>query len=179
MNSKHMWSVVRIIGVLVLATAIGAVCQAPQNNNFRGIINDHTGVIGGGPWEVHGEWTLTLKGTSGKADFSAVLTMEKSDYWVWMTASDPSNTALRTAHTHHLMMKDAQVTPISGGFRLTGPVTVTGNGNVPPFGTSSSLQVDVTGGSIVTYSNVALTFSGDAAGHFGTSPLHGAVSDSK
>lgn len=179
MNRRHVWSVVRIVSVLILATAIGAVCQAPQTTKLSGIINDHTPVIAGGPWEVHGKWTLTLMGSSGKADFSAVLTMEKSDYWVWMTASDPSNVALRSAHTHHFSMENATVTPITGGFRLTGPVTVTGNGNVPPFGTSSTLQVDVTGGSIVTYSNIALTFGGDASAHFGTSPLHGAVSDSK
>ena len=50
---------------------------------------------------------------------------------------------------------------------------------MPPFGTNSTLQVDVTGGDLVAYSNVTLTFGGDAAKHFGTNPVAGVVSGVK
>ena len=105
--------------------------------------------------------------------------MERSDYYLVINpALDPENLATRNAHTHHITLEDAVVTPIAGGFRLTGPATVTGNGAPAPFG-ASTLQVDIIGGSVVSFSNLKLTFGGGAASHFGSQPLSGAVQTSR
>jgi hypothetical protein len=52
---------------------------------------------------------------------------------------------------------------------------LTGNGATPLFGTNSTVQIDVTGGNLVTYANLALTFTGDATKHFGDQPIAGVV----
>jgi hypothetical protein len=71
-------------------------------------------------------------------------------------------------------------------FMLTGEADITGNGTAAPFQKSattgvvtlSKLQVCITGGSEVTYSNMTMTFASDSpAGikHFGILPIHGVV----
>ena len=63
---------------------------------------------------------------------------------------------------------------------VTGPATITGNGKFPPpFGTASTLQIDVVGGNSVAFSNVKFTFGGDAAKHFGTQPVNGVIRSAK
>jgi hypothetical protein len=166
-----------ILGVLVLAVGRSGHAQAVPAH-FNGLINDHT-VPAAGSWELHGVWTLDVQGESGKADFTAALTMERSDYFFVNPGGDPSNLAVRNAHTHHVAVAAGHVTFIPNGFRVTGPATLTANGATPPFGTTSTLQVDVTGGNLVMYSNIALTFGGDAAMHFGSNPLAGVVSAMK
>jgi len=175
MKSKAFWWTVRI-GVLVLAVSICAPAQTPTQVNLTGLINDYSpaSVSPTGPWEVRGEWSLKVKGESGKADFSAVLTMVRSDNWVSMFGN-PDDPAGRGPHTHHVSLADGEVTPIAGGFRVSGTATVTGNGNPAPFGPSSPLQIDITGGSSVAFSNIKLTFGTPAAGHFGSQPLEGVV----
>ena len=59
---------------------------------------------------------------------------------------------------------------------------ITGNGSTAPFETTpptSTLQIDITGGNLVVFSNVALTFGGAAVKHFGSNPLAGVVSSVK
>jgi len=166
-----------ILGVLVLAVGrTGHAQNVPAH--FTGLINDHT-VPGAGSWELHGVWTLDIQGGSGTADFTAALNMERSDYFFVNPGGDPSNLAVRNAHTHHVAVTAGLVTFIANGFRVTGPATLTGNGATPLFGTNSTLQADVTGGNLVMYSNIALTFTGDAAKHFGSEPLAGVVSAMK
>ena len=164
-----------ILGILVLAVGrTGHAQNVPAH--FNGLINDHT-VPGAGSWELHGVWTVDIQGASGAADVTAALTMERSDYFFFSNpGADPSNLAVRNAHTHHVAVTAGLVTFIANGFRVTGPATLTGNGATPPFGTNSTLQMDVTGGNLVMYSNIALTFGGDAAKHFGSEPLAGVVS---
>jgi hypothetical protein len=154
------------------AATAGSADQSQMT--LAGQINDHT-IPTLGSWEIHGVWTLNVKGDSGKADFTAALTMERSDYWL-VNSGNPNDPAARNAHTHHVSMNDGLVTMIANGFRVSGPATVTGNGGTPPFGTSSTLQVDVTGADLVAYSNIALTFGGDAASHFGGNRIAGVVS---
>jgi hypothetical protein len=167
-----------VLGIFVLAVGRSSHAQDVPAH-FNGLINDHT-VPGAGSWELHGVWTLQVKGESGKADFTAALTMERSDYFFLAPpGADPSSLAVRNAHTHHVALTGGLVTFIANGFRVTGPATLTGNGATPPFGTNSTLQVDVTGGNLVMYSNIALTFGGDAAKHFGSEPLAGVVSAMK
>lgn len=201
MNCKAFSWTLRIIAVLVLAVGTGAQAQAPSPRHFSGILNDYTAATGvGGPWEMHGSWSLKLKGDSGTADFSAVMTMEHPDYWVLANPSTPPATATvdnpgaRSPHTHHLTMTDAVVSydptvcPVDSPattvrFVVTGQADITGNGTAAPFQTKggvttlSTLQVCITGGSEVTYSNVTLTFAAKtpATGHFGSLPIHGVV----
>jgi len=183
MNSKAFSWAVRFAMVLVLAVATGAMAQTGTPVHFSGIINDYSpsNVSPMGPWEIRGQWTLTLKGESGKADFSAVLTMERSDYWVSTNFQDPTNPSLRSAHTHHITIEDGIVTPITGGFEVSGPVTITKDGSPAPL-SASTLTVDITGGTSVEFSNVTLTFHngvGGATAHFGTQAIHGVVRKSK
>jgi hypothetical protein len=69
---------------------------------------------------------------------------------------------------------------------VTGLADITGNGTAAPFQkppttgviTLSKLQVCITGGTEVTYSNMAMTFASDspaAMKHFGSLPIHGVV----
>ena len=170
------------VGVLVLLATSTGQAQGPKGFHASGSIDDVT-VPSAGAWVIHGKWSLDAKedrnGEFSTADFSAVMTMERSDYYLVLNpALDPENLATRNAHTHHITLEDAVVTPIAGGFRLTGPATVTGNGAPAPFG-ASTLQVDIVGGSVVSFSNLKLTFGGGAATHFGSQPLSGAVQKSR
>jgi hypothetical protein len=152
-----------------------------QRLQYNGVLNDHS-IATAGSWEVHGVWTLSVKGNSGKADFSAAITMERADLWFVTTPNppaDPNSLAARNAHTHHISLNDGLVAPILNGFRVSGPVTLTGNGATPPFGTSSTIQVDITGGNLVAQSNINVTFFGDAVKHFGAQPYAGVVSGIK
>ena len=172
MMQKSRW--VAVLAMLVLSATGAGRADEGGHATFRGLIDDVT-IANAGSWNVSGTWSLTTRGR-GKGNFLAVLTMERSDYWLLTTpGADPNNLATRNAHTHHVSVTDGTITPITGGFRLTGAAIVTGNGGVAPFGTSNSVQVDVIGGTIVEFSNVKVTFGGDAATHFGTLPLSGSV----
>ncbi|HEY6384320.1 MAG TPA: hypothetical protein VIX91_01420 [Candidatus Acidoferrum sp.] len=211
MNCKAFSCTLRILAVLVFAVATGAQAQAPSPTRFSGILNDYTAATGvGGPWEMHGSWSLKLKGDSRTADFSAVMTMEHPDYWVLANPTPPTvppaptlsptvdNPGMRNPHTHHLSMTDATVSydmatlslcpvdspPTTVRFVLTGPADITGNGTAAPFQTTpagvttlSALQVCITGGTEVTYSNMTMTFQTGAPAikHFGSLPIHGVV----
>jgi hypothetical protein len=208
MNSKAISWAVRIITVLVLVFVTGAQAQAPIPDHLNGFLNDYTPATGiGGPWEMHGTWSLKLKKDSGKADFSVVMTMEHPDYWVLANPPAPAtppvptlsptvdNPGLRGPHTHHLIMTDATVSsdttgcpvdspPTTVRFVLTGEANITGNGTSAPFQTTpagvttlSPLQVCITGGTEVTYSNMTMTFQTGAPAikHFGSFPIHGVV----
>lgn len=195
MNCKAFSWTLRIIAVLVLAVGTGAQAQAPSPKHFRGVINDYTPATGvAGPWEMHGAWSLKLKRESGKADFSAAMTMEHPDSWIAAnpgTATSPNidNPGTRSPHTHHVTMTDALVSddtsvcpvnnPVttSAGFVVTGQVSITGNGSPAPFEAKgpSTLQVCITGGAEVPFSNVTLVLSGPATGHFGSHAINGVV----
>jgi hypothetical protein len=195
------WSVGAWVLVLALGTSVVAQDRSPEH--FRGIINDFTAAHDAkgnpsGPWELHGVWRLDLTRERGTAEFSAALTMENSDYWLLINPNppaDPNSPATRTPHTHHITMRDAQVTsdpslvasgcptasykpPTTSGFMVTGSASITGNGGYPPFapeGQTSPLTVCVTGGTQVGFSNVTLVFGMPASGHFGSQAINGAV----
>jgi hypothetical protein len=201
MHSKaFFWSVGA--WVLVLALGTSAAAQGRSGEHFRGIINDFTPAHAKGnptgPWEIHGVWRLDLNSDDSRADFSAALTMENSDYWLLINhnpPADPDSPSTRTPHTHHITMRDAQVTsdpssvasgcptasykpPTTTGFMITGYASITGNGGHPPFapqGQPSPLTVCVTGGTQVEFSNVTLVFGKPASGHFGSQAINGAV----
>ena len=193
MNGKRLWSIARIFAVLTLAAGTGALAWNTRPEHFRGTISDYTPLNSTatptGPYEMRGHWSLDLK-RDGKADFSAFMTMELSDYWLWFSNSDPSNPTIRGAHTHHITMTDAPVTnnPTTGcpadkptttaHFMVSGPaIFITGNGNSAPFEKlgPTTVQVCVTGGTDVEYSNMTMVLVGPATGHFGTQAIHGVV----
>jgi hypothetical protein len=178
MKDTRIWWALRILGLLALAVSIGALAQSPSPMHLSGLISDYTPeTINGsvvGPWELRGEWSLNLQGDSSTANFSAYVAMERSDYWIVLNTGNVDNPAARTPHTHHIALVGGTVTPITGGFKVTGgTLTITGNGNATfP---NSALEVDVTGGNTVARSNIVLKFTGDAAGHFGAQAIHGVV----
>ena len=181
MKSKAAGWMVGVITVLALAAGTGALAQNSKQIKFSGTINDYTPASTGGPWEVRGHWTLIVNERSGKADFSAALTMERSDLGVMQNGGgDLNNPADRNAHTHHITLVAGEVSTITGGFRVTTSkdATITGNGALPPpFGSGlSPMTIDITGGNSVTFSNIAMSFGDTSAiNHFGMNPLHGVV----
>ena len=183
MNRKAFEWAVRIIAVLALTIGTGVLAQDIPSH-FKGVINDFTPASMPstvmGPWEVRGPWSLELEGNGSKGNFSAALTMERSDAGVAQTGTgDLNDPTLRKAHTHHITLTNGTVSLIPGGFQVSGAAVITGNGKFPPpFGGNSSLVIQITGGTgphSVTYSNIAVTFEGEAATHFGSNPIHGIV----
>jgi hypothetical protein len=173
----------------VLAANIGALAQNWTSDRlperFSGQINAYTPTTTKaptGPYEIRGSWSLNLKREGTKADFSAAVNMILSDGWVLTNSTVPPNfdPSTRNAHTHHITMTDAEVTKLPNNvIQVSGTATVTLNGGPTPFAQQSPLTVVITGGGTgpddVEYSNVTLTFTGAASGHFGTEPLPGVV----
>jgi hypothetical protein len=168
------------IAFLVVGVSIGGLAEEPGDLHFRGTINDFTPQnmppSVGGPWQVAGHWSLKLN-RDGTADFSAALNMVRSDLGVTLSNNPDLNSAsARTAHTHHITLTHGTVTFLTNDIRVTKPAVITANGNSPPpFGANSALQIDITGGNTVTFSNIKITFLGDAANHFGNNPINGVV----
>ena len=187
----------RIAGTMVVAmsmAASGALAWNSMPEHFKGTINDYTplntAVMPSGPYEMRGHWSLDLK-RDGKADFSLFMTMELSDYYLFSQNKVPlpSDPTIRGAHTHHIKMTGATVTtdatdcPVDAPatmtrFAINGPADfITGNGSPGQFEKlgKTKLQVCVTGGTDVAYSNMTVVMMGPATGHFGTQPIHGVV----
>ena len=157
------------LAVLALGSSVLALAQSVR---FTGLIGDYTPQTStDGPWVLRGEWSLQLT-DAGTGNFSAVLTMVRSDEGA-MTHGGLDATSARKAHTHHISLKNAAISPITNGFKIVGPATITGNGN--PVFLPSQLEVDITGGSQVQFSNIKLIFQDPAASHFGTQALNGVV----
>jgi hypothetical protein len=164
--------------------------QDTRNVRFRGVIHDYgPSTISGGPYEMRGNWSVDVE-RSGTANFAADLAMETSDYGITdSTQVDPTNPSTRNPHTHHISMTnaavsyDASVCPANNpattntGVVITGTAVTTANGSPAPFESkgSSTLQVCITGGSTLSFSNVTLVYTGPATTHFGNQPIHGVV----
>jgi hypothetical protein len=179
MKIKTCWVRVRTGVVLTLAITTGVLAQTPRPGQFSGVINDYSPSTSTpmGPWEMRGPWTMTLNQDSSKADFSATLTMELSDFTRNPSNIDATSGASgRMQHTHHIAIEAGTITQIpSGGFELSGPVTITKDGSPAPLA-ASTLSVNITGGKSVGFSNITLQFQGGATVHFGPQLIHGVVS---
>ncbi len=179
MKSKTFWWTVRMTVIPMLAIVPGVLAQAPTPTQFSGVIEDYTPATNTptGPWEMRGPWTLTLNSTPSTADFAAELTMELSDYTRNASNIDSTSGATsRMQHTHHIAMQGGSVTQIpTGGFEVSGPVTITKDGSPAPLA-ASTLTVTIVGGTTVGYSNLTLQFAGGATVHFGSQLIHGVVS---
>jgi hypothetical protein len=177
--------------VLLSALAITQVgAQDLRRVFFSGMLHDYSpSTVPGGPYEIRGDWSLSIDRT-GTASFSADIAMETSDYGISnSTQVDPANPATRSPHTHHISMTNATVSydmtvcpanspaTTAAGVVVTGPALTTGNGGPATFESKggSTLQVCITGGSEVQFSNIALVYTGPATGHFGPQPIHGVV----
>ena len=162
MKHSILW---RAAALVTIALAWGGqVLAGPaEQTRLGGQISDYTATADpASAWHVSGDWSVRLMGDSGRGIFSAALSMVHS--------ANPAP----AAHTHHVTLRDGEVTPLPTGFRLTGLATITSNGNVAGF-SGSPIEVQVTGGNGLAYSNVAVTFGGAAAAHFGDLPIHGVV----
>ena len=176
MRNKRL-SCVAQIGLLILVASICTLAQnrTPERLKFSGVINAYSPQTTTGPYEVRGPWSLHLKGNAGKADFFAALNMVLSDGWVLTLGDGNFDPNGRGAHTHHITMFNADVTPITNGFRVNGTATITANGTNSTTISPSPLEVDIIGGANVQFSNVTLTFGAPASTHFGTEPLPGVI----
>ena len=176
MKSNIFWRAVLVTVVLIPALSTAVLAQTPMPSQFSGVIHDYTpsSTAPMGPWEIRGPWTLTVN-ADGSADFSATLTMELSDYTRNSSNVDStSGSSGRMQHTHHIAIADGTLAQITGGFEVSGPVTITKDGSPAPLA-SSTLLVNITGGTSVEYSNITLQFEGGAPVHFGSQSIHGVV----
>jgi hypothetical protein len=199
MKNSSLTSAVRVLSLLLLVSGAGALAQDRRPVHFSGLINDYSPAnVKGGPWEMHGQWTLELR-PDGQAesgfvvDFSADMTM--SGYGT--TAGLPDATkGGQSPHTHHIKLTSTKITANMDGCPTVSPATltgfhisdtvslITGNGTNAPFENPnglpvSTLQVCITGGDqapySVTNSNISLVFGGPATSHFGTQAIYGVV----
>ncbi|MGC1293954.1 MAG: hypothetical protein WA869_02845 [Alloacidobacterium sp.] len=196
MKSKSLTSAVRVLSLLLAVSATCALAQERRSVHFSGLINDYSPLsasVKGSPWEMHGQWSMDVRPEWGTADFSADMTM--SGYGKTSAGAVDPTQPLVNPHTHHIRLTNVKVTwDMTGcpaylppatlmGFQLNGTVSLmTGNGSIAPFETdppSSTLQVCVTGGNDVRYSqpdsNITLVFGGPATTHFGPQAIHGVV----
>jgi hypothetical protein len=190
MKSTIWFGTVCVVAVLALVGITSTSAQDGRPVRFSGVINDYSPVSGNTTaWELHGPWSLTVDKETGKAHFSLSLTMGLSA--VGQNATTLQDITL-AQHAHNITM-DGTVTynptdcpanaastpPYTARIELNNSASVFANGNVPPFGQFSGLQVCIAGGvnePNVTFSNITLVFSNGAAGHFGPQPIHGVVS---
>jgi hypothetical protein len=181
---------------MALVSCTGAVAQTPNQLHYHGVINDYSpGTVKGGPWEMHGQWSLDLRRESDRADFAADMTM--SDYGTSNGMVDATQPG-QNGHTHQIKLTNAKITwsmdgcptyspAAKTGFQINGTVSLlTGNGTNAPFETtppSSTLQICVTGGDNIRFSvvhaNMTMVFLGAATSHFGSQPIHGVVRDTQ
>ncbi len=201
---------IRLLTALaVLGIAVGGLTLALAADesalpaHFSGLFNDYTpNTVAGGPYEMHGRWSLDLDVGQGTATFSADMTMEMAAF----ANPDSDPTALKP-HTHHIVISDGTIhnspsdtitwqntcvpsppfsPAVTGGFVVTGTAYVTGNGNNPPFGNPSPATICILGGmqnssitgaqAFVKFSNFTLIFGPPADTHFGPQPINGVVS---
>ncbi len=193
MKSKALSVSARGTAALISAASLAGWAMAGDTpslpHHLGGLINDYTPAsVSGGPYEMRGKWSVEVNGSSGMASFEAFLNMETSDWGISKGIVDPNDPSTRSAHTHHITVSTGTVStdwsscptfhpPVTGGFVVTGPASIAGNGSPASFEKSgtSTVTICITGGSQVTYSNITLVFAGPATGHFGTQAIHGVV----
>jgi hypothetical protein len=191
MKRKILTSSARVLSLLFLVAGTCALAQERGPFHFGGVLNDYSPanpLIAGSPYEMHGQWSLDLHEWGRTADFLADMTM--SDYGTTNGVLDATKGG-QSAHTHHIKLTKVKVTwdmigcpaypkPVTTmGFQINGTVSlITGNGSNAPFEPTpptTTLQVCVTGGNEVPYSNMTMVFVGPATNHFGTQAIHGVV----
>ena len=179
----------RVLSLVLLTASTCALAQERRSVHFTGLINDYTpSDVKGGPYEMHGQWAMDTHEEQGTADFVADMTM--SDYGMTSMGTPDATQGGKNAHTHHIKLTNIRITwdmvgcptyspATTHGFQVRGTVSlITGNGSnalFEPAPPASTLQVCVTGGSEVAYSNLTMVFGGPATTHFGPQAIHGVV----
>jgi hypothetical protein len=163
-----------VLGLTGLVVAANAFSQTSSPRNLAGVINDFSprSTTPTGPYVVNGTWSLQLH-PNGKADFTASLTMVRSDLWFIETGGDPESQADRNFHTHHVVVTDGEISTVGSATVLDGTAIVTSNGNQVFPGTT--VRIEISGGTAVAPSNIKLTFGAPASSHFTGEPYEGAV----
>jgi hypothetical protein len=181
-----------LFGIGIVLTIGMLPAQEQRVAHFKGLINDYSPAnVAGGPYEMRGAWALDVQ-KGGVANFTADINMATSDYGITgATAVDPNNPTTRGQHTHHIVITNATISydtsvcpvfsPATTGAGIVisnGPSTTTGNGGPATFESKgpSTLQICITGGTQVEFSNFTMVYTGPATAHFGTQAIHGVVS---
>lgn len=198
MSNQHLRSVACGTAVLTVAFGLTQALAGDRDHGspdtlpvyFSGLLNDHTpsaAIVKGGPYEMHGRWSVAVDERHGTGKFSAVMDMQTSDYGITQGTVNKDDPTTRGAHTHHISMTDGVLTvdwparcpafspAVTEGFAITGTAFVTGNGSPAPFGNPSPFTVCVLGGASVKFSNITVTIGTPASNHFGTQAIHGVV----
>ena len=103
MNIRIPWRVAAI-SIAALTLSSQAPAQTTPQTRLTGLIHDYTASPdASGPWQVVGEWSLTVNQASGRVDFIASLSMVRSE------------NALRAAHTHHMGLSGGQIAALANG----------------------------------------------------------------
>jgi hypothetical protein len=153
-----------LVVLLALTAAVTLPAQNASSQKFEGILNDYSDAANAaGAWHMAGEWSVHIKGNSGKADFVASIAMVRV----------PSGAS---PHTHHITLSNAAVSELANGtgYLIEGQPRITTSGNLAGF-TGSPTSIELVGGTAVLPSNIRITFQGGAAGHFGADPVEGVV----
>jgi hypothetical protein len=163
-----------VLCLTAFAIAINASFDASSPRKLEGVINDFSprSTNPTGPYLVNGTWSLELR-PDGKADFTALLTMVRSDLWFIEIGGDPESQADRNFHTHHVLVTDGQISIVGSTIVVDGVAIVTSNGNQVFLG--STVQIEISGGNAVAPSNIKLIFGAPASSHFTSQPYEGVV----
>jgi hypothetical protein len=162
MRNTSSWPIA-VLAIAFVTLSSSARAQTPTK--LTGLVHDYTAALDpSGPWQIVGEWSLTVNRATGNVDFVASLSMVRSD------------TPARGAHTHHVSFSEGRVTTLANGHRISGIALFTSNGSLAGF-SGSPVEIEITGGSAVPFANMTVTFAGAAGGHFGTQPLRGVVTN--
>jgi hypothetical protein len=159
------------LAAVVVALSGQGLAQTAAPKELSGTIHDYL-VTNGERWQVSGEWSLQVKGDKRKGDFLAM--------FIGVPRDNPPLFAVSRPHTHFVSIVDGNVAVTqdeNGNLRLTisGPGTFTGNGNAQTAFAGSQVEVTITGGNTIPYSNFGMTISAPASGHYGDETFHGLV----
>lgn len=174
MYSRMHWRVALLAAIFVALSAQG-LAQPAAPKELSGMIHDYL-VTAGERWHVAGEWSLQLKGDRSTGEFRAM--------FIGVPRDNPPLFPNSVPHTHSVSIVDGNVTvtrDANGNLRLTisGPGTFTGNGNLQAAYSGSHVEVTITGGNTIPYSNFGMTISAPASQHYGDETFHGVVTRQK
>ena len=168
---SRMRSRVASIAAIVVALSGQGLAQSAAPKELSGTIHDYL-VTNGERWHVSGEWFLQVKGDKSTGDFSAMFIGVPRDKPPLFPNSGP--------HTHFVSIVDGQVavTEDENGrliLTISGAGIFTGNGNLQSAYSGSHVEVTITGGNTIRYSNFGMTISAPASEHYGDETFHGVV----
>jgi hypothetical protein len=95
-----IFAAIELFSSQALVAAPNASAQTLTPVQFSGMLNDYSpSTVSGGPWEMHGQWTLSIDAWAEVANFSADLTM--SGYGKTATETVDPTQGGQGVHTPH------------------------------------------------------------------------------